>query len=183
MQLAARTQLLAARNELADLQSTRRRPGNRPAAAARDRTLADAHGQDGLRPGGPFPLARRAAGVRALGGDGRDAQAGAPYRVYKLKDASEVTETLGPIRGFRMEYTLRRGQKMAPVGRGSVAVQQTIELERFILIPVAEDLGEPSSPAYRENSELPGDAQPLRSQAHQRHRLGLSRQLRQVPRR
>lgn len=78
----------------------------------------------------------------------------APGKVYKLKDASEVTEALGPIRGFRMEYTLRRGQQLSPVGRGTVAVSQTIELDRFVLLPVDENLGEPLAQAYRENSEL-----------------------------
>lgn len=78
----------------------------------------------------------------------------APANVYKLKDASEVTETLGPIRGFRMEYTLRRSRQISPVGRGTVAVGSTIELDRFILIPVNERLGEPLEQAYRENSEL-----------------------------
>jgi hypothetical protein len=78
----------------------------------------------------------------------------APDKVYKLKDSAEVTEALGPIRGFRMEYTLRRGQQMAPVGRGTVAVSQTIELDRFILVPVNENLGEPLEQAFRENSEL-----------------------------
>ena len=78
----------------------------------------------------------------------------APGKVYKLKDAAEATEALGPLRGFRMEYTLRRGQQQTPVGRGTVTVSQTIELDRFILIPVSPDLGEPLEQAYRENSEL-----------------------------
>ncbi len=77
----------------------------------------------------------------------------APRNVWKLKDATTVTETLGPIGGFRMKYTLRRVQQVAPVG-GRVAVQQRVELDRFVLVPIQDDLGEPLEQALREGSEL-----------------------------
>jgi len=77
----------------------------------------------------------------------------APHNVWKLKDATTVTETLGPIGGFRMKYTLRRVQQVAQVG-GSVAVQQRVELDRFILVPIQDDLGEPLEQALREGSEF-----------------------------
>jgi hypothetical protein len=77
----------------------------------------------------------------------------APRRVWKLKDAPQITETLGPVRGFRMKYTLQRTQHVAQAGAG-VAVQQGAELERFVLIPVQDDLGEPLERALQEGSEF-----------------------------
>ena len=77
----------------------------------------------------------------------------APQNVWKLKDATQVTETLGPIGGFRMKYTLRRVQQVAPVA-GGMAVQQRVELDRFILVPIRDDLGEPLERAFSEGSEF-----------------------------
>ncbi|NLF70646.1 MAG: hypothetical protein GX575_16565 [Candidatus Anammoximicrobium sp.] len=77
----------------------------------------------------------------------------APGNVAKLKDAAAVTETLGPIGGFWMKYTLRRVQQLASAG-GGLAVQQRIELDRFVLVPVQEDLGEPLEQALRAGSEF-----------------------------
>jgi hypothetical protein len=78
----------------------------------------------------------------------------APQRAYKLKDADSFTESLGPIRGFRMDYTLRRGRHVAPVAGGGISPYQTIELDRFTLVPVTADLGEPLDQALRQGSEL-----------------------------
>jgi len=77
----------------------------------------------------------------------------APRNVWKLKDATTITETLGPIGGFRMKYTLRRVQQVVQVG-GNPAVQQRVELDRFVLVPVQDDLGEPLEQALREGSEF-----------------------------
>lgn len=77
----------------------------------------------------------------------------APRNVAKLKEAAQVTETLGPIGGFRMKYTLRRVQQVAPAG-GGMAVQQRVELDRFTLVPVRDDLGEPLQQALSEGSEF-----------------------------
>ncbi len=78
----------------------------------------------------------------------------APQIVWKLKNAPRVTETIGPVRGFRMKYTLRRANQARPVGGGAVAMQQRIELDRFTLIPVREDLGEPFESALQEHSQF-----------------------------
>lgn len=77
----------------------------------------------------------------------------APQNVWKLKDATQVTETLGPIGGFRMKYTLRRVQQVAPAA-GGMAVQQRVELDRFTLVPIRDDLGEPLEQALSEGSEF-----------------------------
>jgi hypothetical protein len=78
----------------------------------------------------------------------------APNHVWKLKDASRVTESLGPLGGFRMEFTLRRAEQMARVGGGMVSRQQTVELERFVLVPVRDDLGQPLAAALQPGSEF-----------------------------
>jgi hypothetical protein len=77
----------------------------------------------------------------------------APQQVWKLKDAPRITETLGPVRGFRMHYTLARGQQVNPTRHG-VAVRNQIELDRFVLVPVSKDLGEPLDEALRDSSEF-----------------------------
>jgi hypothetical protein len=79
----------------------------------------------------------------------------APEKVWKLKDAPRITETLGPIRGFGMQYTLRRTQQKRSVG-GSVAVRQAIELDRFVLVPMRDGMGEPLDRALQNNSEFRG---------------------------
>jgi hypothetical protein len=77
----------------------------------------------------------------------------APKNTWKLKDAPRVTEVLGPMDGFRMKYTLTKTDKLmqtqADVARGSF-----VELERFILVPVTEDLGEPLDMALQPGSGL-----------------------------
>ena len=82
-----------------------------------------------------------------------DDRADAPHNVWKLKEATAITETLGPVGGFRMKYTLRRVQHVSPVG-GGLAVQQRVELDRFILEPIQEDLGAPLEQALQEGSEF-----------------------------
>jgi hypothetical protein len=57
------------------------------------------------------------------------------------------------VGGFRLKYTLQRTQQVGQI-RGGVAVQQRVELERFVLIPVQDDLGEPLARAMQEGSEF-----------------------------
>lgn len=77
----------------------------------------------------------------------------APEKVWKLKNSASMTETLGPIRGFRMEYTLRHAKKQTTTG-GEVTVQGMVELERFVLLPMRDDLGEPLAQALQPGSEF-----------------------------
>ncbi len=74
-------------------------------------------------------------------------------KAWKLKDAPTTTETLGPIDGFRMRYTLKRTEYAVPLKVGN-AIRQRIELEQFILVPVREDLGETFSEAQRPDSQF-----------------------------
>jgi hypothetical protein len=80
-------------------------------------------------------------------------KAEAPDKVWKLKNAPRITETLGPVRGFGMQYTLSRTQQTRRVG-SATTVQQSIELDRFVLVPVLDDMGEPLDQALRDHSEF-----------------------------
>jgi hypothetical protein len=80
-------------------------------------------------------------------------KAEAPQKAWKLKDAPSITETLGPEGGFLMRYTLVRKQYVTPTKVGA-AVRQGIELERFVLVPVAENLGEPLERALTPGSQF-----------------------------
>lgn len=80
-------------------------------------------------------------------------KADAPTKVWKLKDVPRVTEVLGPIKGFRMKYTLCQVQQVRPAA-GGVAVQRRVELDRFVLLPVQDGLGEPLEMALRGPSEF-----------------------------
>jgi hypothetical protein len=77
----------------------------------------------------------------------------APKNIWKLKDSSRITEVLGPVDGFRMKYTLIKSEKAIHT-QGGVARGHAIELERFILVPVSDDLGEPVDLALQPNSAL-----------------------------
>lgn len=78
----------------------------------------------------------------------------APKNVWKLKDAQRITEVLGPMDGFRMKYTLVKTEKTMSAPGGAVARGNVVELERFILVPVTEDLGEPIDLALQPGSGL-----------------------------
>lgn len=66
----------------------------------------------------------------------------AQRNAWKLKDSDRITEVIGPIDGFRMKYTLHRVEK-AVQHQGMAGRASFVELEKFILIPVTDDMGEP----------------------------------------
>jgi hypothetical protein len=77
----------------------------------------------------------------------------APNQVWKLRDSPRITETIPPVRGYRMQYTLRHGRPSSPTSGGAVG-QRQIELDRFVLLPTSADLGEPLAAALTEPSEF-----------------------------
>lgn len=77
----------------------------------------------------------------------------APKNVWKLKDADRITESVGPMDGFRCKYTLVKSEKTMQT-QGSVARGSVVELERFILVSVSDDLGEPMELALQPGSGL-----------------------------
>jgi hypothetical protein len=77
----------------------------------------------------------------------------APNQIWKLRDTSSITETMPPVRGYRMKYILRHADQARP-GAGGTGMQRQIELDRFVLLPIKEDLGEPLAVALSDSSEF-----------------------------
>ncbi len=80
-------------------------------------------------------------------------KADAKQQVWKLKQAPEITESVGPYRGFHLRYTLKRTTYSLETRTG-VAVQQRVELDHFVIVPTQDDLGESLDQALRPESEL-----------------------------
>ena len=78
----------------------------------------------------------------------------AQEKVSKLRSESEITETVGPIDGFRLRYTLERRdfQPDDPRRGGRSRGGSRIRLSLFELIPVTEPLGETVSEAQADGS-------------------------------
>jgi hypothetical protein len=77
----------------------------------------------------------------------------APKQMWKLKDVEQITESLGPLQGFRMKYSLKREIVSVPVS-GGIAKGERAVLEHFVLIPTSDELGEPVDQALQPNSEM-----------------------------
>lgn len=77
----------------------------------------------------------------------------APRQIWRLKDEPQFTETLGPVGGFWMKYTLKRTESAIPTKVG-VSVQRRVELDHFVLTPVSENQGEPLDQALRPASQF-----------------------------
>jgi len=77
----------------------------------------------------------------------------APKKMWRLKQADSVTETLGPVDGFLMKYELKKTHTTTTTRVGT-AIQQRIELDQFVLIPVEENLGEPAAEALLDGGKF-----------------------------
>ena len=77
----------------------------------------------------------------------------AQQKLWRLKGQPELTETFGPIGGFWLKYTLKRVEYRSATRLG-ISVQRGVELDRFVLIPVDEDMGEPLTDALHTDSEF-----------------------------
>ncbi len=77
----------------------------------------------------------------------------AKHKAWKLRQAPAITETVGPIRDFRLKYTLKKSSFSVPTPAGS-AVQEKVELDHFTLVPVRDDLGQPVDEALQPQSEF-----------------------------
>lgn len=80
-------------------------------------------------------------------------KAEAKQKVWKLKQAPQITESVGPTRGFLLRYTLRRATYNLET-RAGMAVEQRVELDHFVILPVQENLGESMQQALEPDSEL-----------------------------
>jgi hypothetical protein len=79
-------------------------------------------------------------------------QADARRKVYKLQSLQEITETLGPVDGFRLKYTLERHDMTPEEAKETHRMGSVVHLKRWILIPVANPLGEPVEVALNDGS-------------------------------
>ena len=75
----------------------------------------------------------------------------APKKIWKLKQAKQTTETIGPRDGFYLRYTLRRTRAPQRTERG-VAAREMVELDRFVMFPVTEGVGETIPSALQPDS-------------------------------
>ncbi len=73
--------------------------------------------------------------------------------LWKLKDTNANTETIGPIGGFYVKYTMVRSRRQVKTQTG-IEVRSTLMLSRFTLMPVEEPMGRPLSQALAPNSEF-----------------------------
>jgi hypothetical protein len=80
-------------------------------------------------------------------------QASAKREASRLISESDITETVGPVEGFRLKYTIER-HDVAPDpkhgGRGGAYAR----LQRWTIIPSGNDLGEPVRLALVEDSDF-----------------------------
>jgi hypothetical protein len=77
----------------------------------------------------------------------------AQRRIRELVNQSEITDTLGPVGGFRLKYTLAR-HDVEPDPANKVRGGSYGRLEKWSLIPTSNDLGEPVRLALSENSDF-----------------------------
>jgi len=78
----------------------------------------------------------------------------AKAQAHKLLDQQELSDTVGPVEGFRLRYTLERfdvpPEMFQETGRGGSFAR----LQKWVLLPVRDDLGEPVRLALQEDSDF-----------------------------
>lgn len=77
----------------------------------------------------------------------------APQKAPRLRDNPTITETVGPIQGFWLKYTLKLTRNVVNA-RGGTATEQRVELDHCLMLPVSEDIGEPIAEALRPSSDF-----------------------------
>ena len=81
-------------------------------------------------------------------------KAAAQSKVERLRSQPELTDSVGPIGGFHLRYTLERydvpTQTVLETGRGGSYVQLT----KYELLPVTSQMGEPVDDALGQQSEF-----------------------------
>ncbi len=81
-------------------------------------------------------------------------QSEAKRQVYKLRDQPELTDTVGPIDGFRLRYTLARHDIAPETAQRTGHGGSYARLERWTLVPSSDELGEPVRLALQEGSDF-----------------------------
>jgi hypothetical protein len=73
---------------------------------------------------------------------------------WKLSGQSELEETLGPVNGFRLRYRVVQRRLVAQTAAGPLNQGNVVQLDRWELLPMADDLGQPVEQALMPGSEL-----------------------------
>ncbi|MFZ5829234.1 MAG: hypothetical protein ACOY3P_04065 [Planctomycetota bacterium] len=74
-------------------------------------------------------------------------------QIYKLRQQPELTDTVGPIGGFRMRYTMETKYLSEDLAMASGRAAYA-QLKRFTLIPSSSELGEPIDVALHQYSQF-----------------------------
>ncbi|MDA0660031.1 MAG: hypothetical protein O3C60_14490 [Planctomycetota bacterium] len=77
----------------------------------------------------------------------------AARNAWRLKDTPEMTETLGPIDGYFLQYTLTLQEEPAMTPQGP-AIQRMVALDKFVLIPVDGRVSQSLTEQLNDDSEL-----------------------------
>lgn len=77
----------------------------------------------------------------------------APQKAQRLRDSPTITETVGPIQGFWLKYTLKLTRNAVNV-RGATGTEQRVELDHCLMLPVSDEIGEPIAEALRPSSDF-----------------------------
>ncbi len=74
-------------------------------------------------------------------------------KAEKLRQQSEIVETVGPISGFHLRYQLQEVNRVEQTQFGAVQ-RKGVEFTGFYLVPMSEKLGEPFQQALRPGSQF-----------------------------
>ena len=102
------------------------------------------------------------------------------HKAYNFPSIRELSDTVGPIEGFRMTYMIRLRPPTTDEIHESNSQRPKIE-DRFVLRPVSDDLGETIDEALQPNSQFHQVITGRRAQRRHDHALDLSRQFRRLP--
>jgi hypothetical protein len=86
-------------------------------------------------------------------------------KAEKLGQTSRIVETVGPIDGFRMQYTLTRRQVAQRTSAGPVT-QQIIEFDHFSVLPPSDSVGEVADAALLNGSTFTAQIAQLQPDKH-----------------
>lgn len=78
----------------------------------------------------------------------------ATQQIWKLRDLPEATDTIGPVDGFRLRYTMQRFDVSLGEVDGRRRAGSYAELTQWTLIPVSDEMGETLDEALAEGSKF-----------------------------
>ncbi len=73
-------------------------------------------------------------------------------QIWKLRAQNKVKETLGPIDGFRVRYTIVRGEVSLEAQLAGAAAGQVYQIDQWELLPISSEIGEEVARALQDNS-------------------------------